>query len=160
MLGPTGRVYAVDSDPAAVAALARLAKSGVGNVVPVEADFTRDFALPGLGKSPLDGMLFANSLHFVREADAVLARLAAWIRPGGRAVLVEYDRRPASRWVPYPIPVTRLPSLATAAGLSQPVVTATRPSDYSGEMYAAFAERLETFSAGPNGSTRPRPQKS
>jgi hypothetical protein len=51
-----------------------------------------------------DGMLLANSLHFVRDAAAVLARLAARVRPGGRVVLVEYDKRRASPWIPYPIP--------------------------------------------------------
>ena len=29
--------------------------------------------------------------------ERVLARLAAWVRPGGRVVFVEYDRRAASR---------------------------------------------------------------
>jgi hypothetical protein len=84
--------------------------------VSVEADFTRPFALGGLEKGALDGMLSANALHFVRDAESVLPQLAAWLRPGGRVVLIEYDRRPASRWVPYPIPIERLPTLAAAAG--------------------------------------------
>ena len=40
------------------------------------------------------------------------------LRPGGRVVLVEYDRRAHSRWVPYPIPIARLPEPAASAGLS------------------------------------------
>jgi hypothetical protein len=107
----------------------------------VLADLTRPFELPGLEGASLDGMVIANTLHFLRDADAVLARLVAWVRPGGRVVLIEYDRRAASRWVPYPIPITRLPTLARAAGLSTPVLTATRPSAFGGTLYVAAADR-------------------
>jgi SAM-dependent methyltransferase len=142
LLGANSRIYAVDRDPAAVAALQRWAARHAPNVRPVLADFTRPFDLPGLGATKLDGMLFANALHFVRGADVVLARLAALLRPGGRVVFVEYDRRGASRWVPFPIPASRLPALAAAAGLSTPAITATRPSDYGGIIYVATADSL------------------
>ena len=146
LLGPTGRVYAVDRDARAIAELERWATAEGARVVPVVADFTRP-DLPGFEGSMLDGMLFANSLHFVRDAEIVLARLAAWLKPGGRVVWVEYDRASASRWVPYPIPAARLPALAAAAGLSTPVITGTRPSAFGGNLYAAEARR-------PAGGTR------
>jgi hypothetical protein len=91
-------------------------------------------------------MLFANALHFVPQADEVLARLTAWVKPGGRVVFIEYDRRAPSRWVPYPIPAAALPALAAAAGLSVPTITATRPSTYSGELYVAVATRAVSAS--------------
>ena len=141
LLGRGSRIYAVDRDANAVAALEGWAPTAKANVIPVSADFTRPFELPGLIGTLLDGMLFANSLHFVRDADAVLARLAAWVRPGGVVVFVEYDRRAANRWVPYPIASARLPALAAAAGLSKPVITARRPSAYAGDLYVAAAER-------------------
>lgn len=89
----------------------------------------------------LDGFLLANSLHFVQDAESVLARIAARLRPEGRAVLVEYDRRTANRWVPYPIPPARLERLAASAGFSAPVVTAIHPSAFHGNLYAAFLTR-------------------
>jgi len=141
VLGPGARIYAVDRDPAALAILERGVENDGVNVIPVATDFARPFDLPGLGGTRLDGMLFANALHFLPHPETVLARLATWLRPGGRVVLVEYDRRAASRWVPYPIPVARLPALAAAAGLSTPVVTATRPSAFGGVLYVAVAER-------------------
>jgi SAM-dependent methyltransferase len=142
LLGTGSHIFAVDRDPAALGALGRWSARHAPNVVPMEADFTLPLALPALAEAPLDGILLANALHFVRDADAVLAGLVALVRPRGRVVLVEYDRRSASRWVPYPIPVTRLPSLAAAASLSPPIVTATRPSAFAGMLYAAAADRV------------------
>jgi ubiquinone/menaquinone biosynthesis C-methylase UbiE len=142
LLGPDSTIYAVDRDASAVAALEHWAPTAKAKVMPVAADFTRPFDLPGLDEPLLDGMLLANALHFVRDAHVVLARLAAMVKPGGRVVFVEYSRRAASRWVPYPISPARLAELASAAGLSTPTVTATRPSDYGGEIYVAVAERL------------------
>jgi SAM-dependent methyltransferase len=112
LLGSGARVYAVDRDATALAAI-DLWPSGVrANVTPVVADLARPFELPGLGDSLLDGALFANTLHFIRDAEDVLARLVSLVKPGGRVVFVEYDRRAPSRWVPYPIPSARLPVLA------------------------------------------------
>jgi SAM-dependent methyltransferase len=133
-------VYAVDREARAVEALRRLSAQDLSNVTPVRADFTHAFSLPH--DKPLDGILLANSLHFVRNAEAVLADLALLLRRGGRVVLVEYDARSASPWVPYPIPVSRLPALASAAGLSKPIITATRPSVYTGTLYVAAADRM------------------
>jgi SAM-dependent methyltransferase len=154
LLGPDSRIYAVDRDARALAALMRWAKTNASNVIPVVADFAGSFDLPGLDEAMLEGMLFANALHFVRDTDVVLARLAAWLRPGGRVVLVEYDRRASSRWVPYPIPVDRLPALAASAGLSTPVITATRPSTFGGNLYVATADRPAKEAAGLSATPR------
>ena len=142
LLGSNSRIYAVDRDARAVAALERGAGNAGAVVVPVRADFTHPFDLPGLEEPGLDGILLANALHFVPDAAAVLERLVALVRPGGRVVVIEYDRRPASRWVPYPVPPDRLATLAAATGLSTPAITGTRPSAFGGVLYAAAAERL------------------
>jgi ubiquinone/menaquinone biosynthesis C-methylase UbiE len=138
LLGPAARIYAVDRDARALASLRRWATREGADVIPVEADFRQPLALPKM----LDGLLVANALHFVRDAEQVLARLAALVRPGGRVVVVEYDRRAASRWVPFPISADRLPALAEAAGLSTPAITATRPSAFGGMLYVAAADRV------------------
>jgi SAM-dependent methyltransferase len=138
LLGHETRIYAVDRDPSAIASLRHWAARDGANVIPVQADFTRSLELP----EPLDGLLVANALHFARDADVVLGRLATLVRLGGRVVIVEYDRRGASRWVPYPVSSNRLPQLTSAAGLSTPTVTATRPSAYGGMLYVAAADRV------------------
>ena len=132
-------IYAVDVDPATIADLSRL-RDGV---IPIQADFSKPIELPEHEEAPLDGLLLANALHFVRDAEGVLRRLVKLLRPGGRAVIVEYDRRVASRWVPYPIESARWSALATAVGLQEPRITARRPSMYAGELYVAVAERAD-----------------
>ena len=141
LLGDGSTIYAVDDDDDAIAALRAWAVASRNRIVPVHGDFTRDVELPGLGDAPLDGILLANALHFVRDARSVLTRLTQRLRPGARVVVVEYDRRAPSRWVPYPIDASRWPQLATAAGLVQPAITATRPSNYAGMLYAGVAMR-------------------
>jgi SAM-dependent methyltransferase len=131
-------VYAVDVDPATMAGLREL-----GGVIPIQADFSKPIELPEHEEAPLDGLLLANALHFVRDAEGVLRRLVKLLRPGGRAVIVEYDRRMASRWVPYPIESARWSALATAVGLQEPRITARRSSMYAGELYVAVAERAD-----------------
>lgn len=142
LLPPGSRVYAVDRDASAIAGLRELSDSGAANLIAVNADFTQPLELPQLGGGQLDGMLLANSLHFVRDAERVLARLVTIVKPGGRVVLIEYDRSAATRWVPFPISRQSLPALAAAAGLTPPVITAERPSAYQGILYVAAATRI------------------
>jgi SAM-dependent methyltransferase len=145
LLGAGSTLYAVDGDARAVRALRELSSSSWGNVsvTAVKADFTRPLELPGLVRedAQLDGILLANALHFVPDAERVLSGLVKQLRPGGRMIVVEYDRRGASRWVPYPIPASRWLQLAESAGLTDPTITATRPSAYAGILYTGAATR-------------------
>jgi len=136
LLGPTGRVYAVDRDARALHELERLAgrhPTGGASIRTVVGDFTRAITLP-----PLDGVVLANALHFVPYADqaAVLRHAAGTVRPGGTIVVIEYDRRHANPWVPYPISPAAVAELARQAGLGEPRLLATRPSAYSGTLYS------------------------
>jgi ubiquinone/menaquinone biosynthesis C-methylase UbiE len=144
-------IYAVDDDAGAVRALGALPAAGGTRIVPIKADFTRPLELPSLGGGLLDGILMANALHFVRDASGVLSRLTQTVRTGGRVIVVEYDQRRASRWVPHPIPASSWPTLAAAAGLVDATITATRPSMYSGILYVGAATR--TRQARPDSVT-------
>lgn len=134
-------IYAVDDDARAVAALRAWAAKTTTRIIAVKADFRQPLDLPGLGAALLDGMLLANALHFVPDAERVLTQLAQQVRVGGRVVVVEYDRRAPGPWVPYPIHASRWPHLAASAGLQDAAITATRPSAYSGVLYAGIAKR-------------------
>jgi len=137
ILGPGSTIYAVDHDPDAVATLERAARVDGVRIVPILGDFARALGLPGAAPGTLDGILLVNALHFVREPARVLLSLVRWLRPGGSVVLIEYDRRRANRWVPYPIEKGRLAEIAEQAGLSAPVIGGSMPSRYSGEIYIA-----------------------
>ncbi len=135
LLSATATIYAVDRDGAAVRQLARMAAAPGAAIVPQQADFTHPLHLP-----PLDGLLMANALHFIRNQPEVLAALCTHLRPGGRVLLVEYDLERPTSWVPFPVPPVRFTELAMAAGLSASRIVGTRRSPSSGiAMYAAVA---------------------
>jgi ubiquinone/menaquinone biosynthesis C-methylase UbiE len=144
LLGAEARIYAVDADDRALRSLRARAEKAPGppRIRIIHGDFTRRMPLP-----PLDGIVMANALHFVRDQPAALALAASYLRPGGRLVVIEYENRAASRWVPHPVSSARLADLAADAGLTPPRVVARRPSAYGGEIYVAMAIRLPD--AGP-----------
>lgn len=140
ILGPESRVVAIDRDPDAVNELRQWVAETGKPVEVVDADFMAPgFAIGSSGPLQVDGLLFANSLHFVKDAGALLDKFTGMLRPGGRVVLVEYDRRGASRWVPHPISIASLADLAQAAGLLKFRVVESRPSNYEGLIYCAVA---------------------
>ena len=101
------------------------------------ADFRHDLRLP-----QLDGLVAANSLHFVPRSEqvAVIARLARRLKPGGTFVVVEYDADSGNHWVPNPFSAGSWPALAASSGLVAPRVLARVPSRFLGAIYAASAE--------------------
>jgi len=99
-----------------------------------------DFATTPLMLEDVDGILMANSLHYVPDDDQspLLARLADTLSEHGMLLVVEYDNRPRSRWVPYPIAFERLADVAHHAGLNSPELIGRRESAFGGTMYAAL----------------------
>jgi hypothetical protein len=71
------------------------------------------------------------------EQPGVLRRVAERLASGGRIVVVEYDDRPASRWVPYPVSLARLAQLADEAELRDVRPIGRAESAFGGTMYAA-----------------------
>ncbi len=141
LLGSGSRIYAVDRDRRALGSIARWAKTADAEVITVVADIAGSFDLPGVCSEGLDGLLLANALHFFEDAGAVLATLVRRLQPGGRVVLIEYDRRRANPWVPHPIAAAQLPALAARAGLTGFRITARQASAFGGELYVAVATR-------------------
>lgn len=137
LLDPSATIYAVDRDgKAIVAQRAHAAQAGRGaTIVPVQADFTQRLRLP-----PLDGVLMANALHFVRDQETTLRQIVAQIKPGGRLLVVEYELDAMQRWVPFPLPFDRFQTLAAAVDLRAPTRVGTRRSPRTGiALYAAVA---------------------
>ena len=141
LLGPQGQVYAVERDTRAAAALDALSRGKPNDralISVLHDDFLGTLELPAL-----DGVLLANSLHFVpdEQQSPLLRRLASSVTTGGAILIVEYDNRPRSRWVPFPVSLSRLQVLARDAGLEAPALIGRRESEYGGTMYAARLHR-------------------
>jgi len=131
-------IHAIDRDPRALAELGRrYVKRGFRHDLHTkQADFTRD-----LGIGHLDGIVMANSLHFVRDKTDVLARVRGMLRPGGRLLLVEYDTDRGNTWVPYPVSFDTWRALAPQNGFAEPRLLATHPSRFLRRIYSAVATR-------------------
>ena len=140
LLGPAGRVVAVERDASSLASLRRLARDDARLLVE-QADFTEPLEVDRFGGRRLDGALLANALHFVpaEQQARVLADVARLLVPGGRIAVVEYEGRRPSRWVPAPVSFDRFAQLAHDAGLGPAMRIGSRASAFGGEMYAAYA---------------------
>jgi hypothetical protein len=140
LIGVDGVVYAIDRDALALDELQRTPQrpgSTAARISALRGDMRDLTSIVALRDVLLDGVLFANALHFTRKAHAVLAAAAERLSADGHIVVIEYDRRMPNPWVPHPLPLARLEDVARRAGLGAPVEVARRPSAYHREMYCA-----------------------
>jgi glycerol uptake facilitator-like aquaporin len=86
----------------------------------------------------VDGVLMANTLHFIQEQQVFLRRL---LSVADCFLIVEYERSKPNRWGPYPVGFERLRQLFTEAGVERVEKVATRPSLFGGMMYPALVVR-------------------
>ena len=95
-----------------------------------------DLRSPGLHLPSVDGILMANSLHFIRDQHLFLKRL---VSVTDCFLIVEYERSMPSPWGPYPVGFERLCQLFSESGVKRVEKLATRRSRFGGTMYSAFA---------------------
>jgi ubiquinone/menaquinone biosynthesis C-methylase UbiE len=134
LVGPGGEVIAVDRDRGALGELEHALRPGGAPVRTLGADFTKPIDLPSL-----DGIVMANSLHFVRDKAPVLALVHRMLKPSGRLLLVEYDADKGNHWVPYPMSFETSRSLADVSGFSDTRKLATVPSRFLGRIFSAVS---------------------
>jgi SAM-dependent methyltransferase len=128
VLGPSAHITAIDKD-------ARALKAIGGGIETRVADFTRPLDL-----HELDGILMANSLHYVRDKQPVLEAVLKMLRPGGRLIIVEYGADRGNPWVPYPFTFPQWETMAARAGFTSTRLLKTVPSRWLGSMYSAVSE--------------------
>ena len=143
LLGPGATIHSVDADRRALARqrdemTARFPDTNTQYRV---ADFTRPLDLP-----PLNGIVMANSLHFVRMKGPVLRLVRTTLQPGGRLILVEYDADRGNPWVPHPMTYGTWERVAAGAGFVGTRPLYRRPSRFMDAIYSAlsFARRDDT----------------
>ncbi|MBZ0291446.1 MAG: methyltransferase domain-containing protein [Anaerolineae bacterium] len=128
LVGESATIYAIDRDSAAL-------RQQPSAVQTIQADFTQPLTLP-----PLDGLLIANALHWVRQQSRTLRLLANTLKPGGRFLIVEYDVTLPRGYIPFPVPYPHFEKLAESAGLHAVQRVGERRSPSSGVvMYAGLA---------------------
>jgi ubiquinone/menaquinone biosynthesis C-methylase UbiE len=126
-------VHAMDRDGSALQEIPHSYKGT--SIVTHDGDFT----LPPWPFSALDGVLLANSLHYVRDQSALIRDCRSNLKAHGRFLVVEYDTDKANPWVPYPISVASLERLFAGAGYPSIQMLGTRRSIYQrARIYAAL----------------------
>ncbi len=161
LVGPEAVIYAVDKDRTALGVLEQAYRERFGqadHLHVLATDFARPLELP-----PLDGVVMANSLHFIKDADerggtrtakafiprssappardklSLIHQLRTLLKPNGVLLLVEYNVDRGNPWVPYPLSFETYRTLAPRAGFSEPRLVAKYPSSFLREFYSAIA---------------------
>ena len=99
LLAKESRVFAVDKSVQQI-------RSESPDVV---IEFHRlDFFHQPLPFSGLDGILMANSLHYVSDKTSFLKRIKKHLKVDGQLVIVEYELTKGNTWVPYPVTYEQL----------------------------------------------------
>lgn len=104
----------------------------------IEVKFQQaDFISDELKLPKLDGLLMANSLHYVKDKKGLLAKLKQYLSTAVIFIIVEYDTLKANQWVPYPVNPEQLKRLFVSAGYNDFSITGERQSVYGPQkMYA------------------------
>lgn len=124
LLAPNSTIYAIDNNSAA---LHKVVTSTRVLTKKVKADFTTD----DLHLPLLDGILMANSLHFVKDKISLLNQLDKYLRQDGCFLVIEYDMDIANPWVPYPLNYQSLTELFPRAGFTSFTKIHELPSRYN-----------------------------
>jgi trans-aconitate methyltransferase len=104
-------------------------------VATLQADFINDM----LSIPPLDGILMANSLHYVKEKHSFLQKLKSYLKVNHFFLIVEYNSDKASSWVPFPVSFKTLQDLFRSEGYSCVEKLNEKPSVYNASgMYSAI----------------------
>ncbi len=104
------------------------------NISFIRADFTADMEVENF-----DGVLMANSLHYIPNQSQFLDLLISRMDQNPQFLFIEYDTDAANPWVPYPITYVKMEQLFADKNMTVTKI-GERPSLYGGrKMYAAQA---------------------
>lgn len=133
LLPSNSKIVSVDKDKRALKNIS-VQRSGIELQV-IAADLND---LPKL--SPLDGIVMANALHYIKtQKDFLLKLKMELLKKSGILILIEYDLDKSNPWVPYPISKHRLGSLSAESGFALEILANSVQSKLnSSEIYSAL----------------------
>jgi len=126
LLPKNSSIYAIDKEAASFRS---------NQIKFLQLDFVKD-PLPEI---PVDGVLMANSLHYVKDKIQFLGKIKKHLLPGGAFLLVEYDMVTPNHWVPYPASFLSAQDLFKQGGLEFVYKISDRPSTLNNrKIYSAL----------------------
>ena len=124
LLQKSSAIYAVDKS---AHALQQVLASESVLIEKIEADFIQD----DLRFRDLDGILMANSLHFVKDKTAFIHKAESYFKAKEYFLIVEYDMDVSNPWVPFPLSYYSLQSLFKKLGYNFIDKISETPSRYN-----------------------------
>ena len=125
-------IYAVDENKNALKKIKPVPGIELNKIA---ANFERDY----LPLANLDGILMANSLHYIQDKIAFLKRALTWMRKESSFIIIEYDTEKSNQWVPYPISFTSLQKLFAEVGFGAEKIGEQKSIYQRAGMYAVMA---------------------
>jgi ubiquinone/menaquinone biosynthesis C-methylase UbiE len=136
LLRPQSIIYAVDRDKSALNKIPNEYNSVVIEKIP------DNFEAHDLLFKNLDGILMANSLHYIKDKSSFIQRAIGYLKQDGCFLLVEYDTNKANQWVPYPLSFSSLIELFNGAGFHSISKLNERASLFGrAELYSALIQK-------------------
>jgi ubiquinone/menaquinone biosynthesis C-methylase UbiE len=133
LLGKDSIIHAVDTNQKSLSSIPDLE-----NFVTIEKH-KLDFVQRTLPFGNLDGILMANSFHFVKDQTAFIHKLQNHLATPHQLIFVEYDMDKANTWVPYPLSFSRLEKLFRKLNYKSIEKLHAIPSIYNrAEIYSAI----------------------
>ena len=124
-------IYAVDTNKSALGSISPVPGIYVEKII---GDFTDENTIP----PSLDGIVLANSIHYVADKNRFLRVLIKKLNKPGRIIIVEYDMDRSNPWVPYPLSFMSLEKIINSLGLTAPEKIGQVPSQLNAsDIYSA-----------------------
>lgn len=92
----------------------------------------------------LNGILMANSLHYVRNKISFIRKAEVYLKSKGNFLIIEYDTNISNPWVPFPISYNSLKKLFEEAGHLSIQKLSETPSLYRrAKIYSALIKKTK-----------------
>lgn len=128
LLPINSKIYALDQDKRALSKIPSAHAEVI--IEKIHTDFERA-ELP----ERLDGILMANSLHYIKYKSAFLRHYKSYLKPNAIWLIVEYETDSANQWVPYPTTSKKLRELFSNEGYHSFEMLGEYDSVYGRKMY-------------------------